>query len=231
MACCANCNSGLPCYPSPMGYGSHNAWNARQRSRGYSTFGRLGQVGAQGQPATGSQNIDDEDPEDIDLIITDEFGGGLDEGDLLEDFFPGAGTPGAVPVRVDNWDLEAQPFATYTIASGDTFVGLAKTYLGNGERWKEIYGTGGNAAKFPDPDVIKSVGPLDMPDEARDNLVAFLELDEPAGKTPGTLTTKEKKDVAKEIEDAKKRPGRIVAAALGVAALGVLGVVVYKVSS
>lgn len=102
-------------------------------------------------------------------------------------------TPGEVPAREENWNFDADP-AQYTIASGDTFVGLAKTYLGNGARWPELWNYGSNREQFPNPDVITHSGPLDMPPEARDNMLNWLRKGKPGtvpGKTPPeTITEK-----------------------------------------
>ena len=97
-------------------------------------------------------------------------------------------TPGEVPARPENWDLSADP-ATYTIAYGDTFVGLAKTYLGNGAAWPHIWKYGHNAQLFPDPDVITSAGPLQMPPDAADNMRLWLKKGKPHT-PPGKLQTK-----------------------------------------
>jgi len=98
---------------------------------------------------------------------------------------PGFVAPGAVPPRPEKWDLDHQPFAHLTLTYGDTLVGLAKTYLGAGGRWTEIWNTGGNRSKIPDPDVIMTTGPLDMPEEARANMVNWLNKGQPPGSLPG----------------------------------------------
>jgi hypothetical protein len=49
----------------------------------------------------------------------------------------GGGTPGPVSFRPGNWDQTRNP-PEYVIASGDTMVGIAALYLGNGARWTEI---------------------------------------------------------------------------------------------
>ncbi len=49
----------------------------------------------------------------------------------------GAGTPGPTSFRPGNWDQTASP-AEYVIAQGDTMVGIAALYLGDGSRWTEI---------------------------------------------------------------------------------------------
>lgn len=104
---------------------------------------------------------------------------------------PGTGSgpfvaPGAVPAREQNWNFDADP-AQYTIASGDTLVGLAKTYLGNGGWWPMIWNYGSNRDQFPNPDKLNHPGPLDMPPEARDNMLLWLKRGKPGTVVPGKL--------------------------------------------
>jgi hypothetical protein len=165
-----------------------------------------------------------EGPPSVDLEIDSAEQGLLDDIDF-DEFDVTPSTPGAVPVRPGNWNLDAKPFATYKIASGDTFVGLAATYLGDGGRWKDIWQTGSNQQQFPSPDSITHTGPLDMPDEARDKLIAFLKLppeERPA--QPGNVTDEQ----AKKIRD---RPKRLIAGAVAVVAAGTLGYLVYRAAS
>ena len=133
-------------------------------------------------------------------------------------------TPGAVPVRLENWDLAGEPFATYIIASGDTLSGLAITYLGDGTRWDEIWNTGGNKAKFPNPNVLDSIGPLDMPEEARDRMKAFISKGKPPGTTPGQIKPSEVKAI-------KERPTKIVVGVVAAVALAGTAFVVYKLAT
>lgn len=163
--------------------------------------------------------------EDVVIVGEDEF---IDlntpgTGEREDEELPITGTPGAVPVRAGNWDLEAKPFATYKIASGDTFFGLAITYLGAGGRALEIWNTGNNRQKFPDPNVIDSTGPLDMPEEARDRMNAFLKLGKTTG-TPGQIPPG-------EVRKVKEAPTRIAVAVVAGVALLVTGVVIYKVAT
>lgn len=124
-------------------------------------------------------------------------------------------TPGAVPVREANWDLEA---CTYRIASGDTFVGLAATYLGDGGRWREIWEP--NADQFPDPDTIMHTGPLDMRGEACDRMKAFVKKGKPPGTKPGDLTPD-------EVNRANRsKVPFIIAGVVGVAAVAAIGIAV-----
>jgi len=123
---------------------------------------------------------------------------------------PGTGTgqPGggiddlyAVPVRLENWDLEAQPHALYTIAYGDTFCGLGATYMGACARGMEIYHTANNVSIIgPNPSDIRTQGPIKMPEEARQNLINWIDKGQPPGIRPGktppaTLVDKAKRNV------------------------------------
>lgn len=131
---------------------------------------------------------------------------------------PGFIAPGAVPVRVDHWDLGAQPFAAYVPAFGDTFVGLAATYLGDGSRWPDIWNTGGNSSKYPNPDVIDNLGPIDMPDEARDNLKSWLKKGGPPGVVPGKTPPSKTAKAAKKLW-----PWLVGGAAIGLVAAAAMG--------
>lgn len=78
-------------------------------------------------------------------------------------------TPGSAPFVAGAWSYETTP-ATYSAQPGDTFVGLAKTYLPSnpaGIRWKEIWHM--NSQTHPDPDRVNVGDKLDMPDEAAAN--------------------------------------------------------------
>lgn len=147
-------------------------------------------------------------------------GEGDDEDETTELDIPTPGTPGAVPVRPENWDLDSEPYATYKIAAGDTFYGLAATYLGTGARWNEIYSTGRNRTIIPNPNDIRTQGPIDMPAEARDRMRAWLKGDR-KGK-PGDLTDKQ------VVAANKSKAPYIAAAVLGAVALAGLGYAIYK---
>jgi hypothetical protein len=104
------------------------------------------------------------------------------------------GWPAAVPVEASRWNTDAQP-AEYRVASGDTLSGLAATYLGSPARWKEIWDMQPGARRQgpgASPDKIFTDEILLMPDEARDNLIAFIAAGKPTGKKPGELTTTDK---------------------------------------
>lgn len=92
--------------------------------------------------------------------------------DVWPDVPPEFVAPGAVQVRPENWELDAEPYALYTLAWGDTYVGLSKTYLGDGARWPEIWDL--NRATTPDPDKIGVGQVINMPNEARDKMRAWL---------------------------------------------------------
>lgn len=105
-------------------------------------------------------------------------------------------TPGAVPVRPERWNFDVDP-ATYMLASGDTLVGLSKTYLNDpeGVRWKEIWNmqTSDFKQKRPSPDVLFVGDILRMPPEATANIKAFLALGQPSSTVPGALSPSQKK--------------------------------------
>jgi len=107
-----------------------------------------------------------------------------------------SGWPAAVSVRPDNWDMSLQP-ATYRIASGDTLSGLAATYLGAPNRVMEIWSL--QPADFRFSHSMDKITPgmiFNMPDEARDNLKAWLALGQPSNKKPGGLSKADKKTAA-----------------------------------
>ena len=104
-----------------------------------------------------------------------------------------SGWPAAVTVRPDNWDLSLPP-ATYMIAAGDTLSGLAATYLGAPNRVMEIWSM--QPADFRLNNSMDKINPgqiFNMPDEARDNLKAWLALGQPSNKKPGALSKSDKK--------------------------------------
>ena len=73
-------------------------------------------------------------------------------------------TPGAVPVRPENWKLDT---STYVLSWGDTLTGLAVTYLGNGGRWREIWDAQpGSFRESNKPDKLGVGQALLMPAEA-----------------------------------------------------------------
>ena len=89
------------------------------------------------------------------------------EGDI-----PAPRTPGAVPVRREQWRLDR---GEYVVAPGDTFVGLAATYLGSGGRWPELYKAQSAAYREAHEPGDLGVGTvLVMPAEAVQNAKALL---------------------------------------------------------
>ena len=129
-----------------------------------------------------------------------------------------------VPARVENWDLEAKPFATYKLASGDTFAGLAVTYLGDGMRAQEIYNTGNNRSRMPSMNppaewwqAQTSPIVLDMPDEARDAMIAWMAKGQPPGQKPGAIPKAERASLVNRSRNI----------AIGVGVLAVLAAAYY----
>lgn len=100
-------------------------------------------------------------------------------------------TPGSVPVVASAWNFETHP-ATYEAQQGDTFTGLAKTYLPSsppGVRWKEIWNL--NRDTHPNPDRIGVGDVLNMPDDAATNAKSAIQKgdtsDAPEGEKSGSL--------------------------------------------
>lgn len=141
----------------------------------------------------------------------------------IEDLPPGWVAPGAVPVYVDAWDTTDDP-ALYTIQGGDTLVGLAATYLGDGARWKEIwnYQTADTRSRNS-PDRITTTRVLQMPPEARDNFLNWIDRGKPGNKKPGEVKPTVVDKVARSIPG-----GRTTLYVVG--GLGVLGAL-YTLSS
>lgn len=83
---------------------------------------------------------------------------------------PGFVAPGPTELHPDRWDLDA---CMYTPAYGDTYVGLAKTYLDStGARWREIWNL--NRDIHPNPDLIDRPDAMHMPEEACQNMRRWL---------------------------------------------------------
>lgn len=223
MSCCASCPPGRSCTLGAMRY----SMPFRRRAGGtpddgYSRWAMLGAVGRRrrrwGPGNFGPLTFGQMGYTDPNLVLPP--GEGEDE----DDPFPTGGTgervpeddelppdfiaPGAVLPVADAWDLEN---CTYTIQPGDTFVGLAKTYLGNGERWRELWNP--NKGIIPNPDSITTAGPIVMTEEACNNMRAYVKKGRPPGVLPGKIPPGE---VAKLTESKTKY---YVAGAVGVAAL------------
>lgn len=97
------------------------------------------------------------------------------------------GWPGAVPVHADRWDTTTDP-ATYRVAPGDTLSGLATTYLGEPQRWREIWDMQTPEYKSKrSPDVIFAGDVLRMPPEATENFKRWRAQGSPSNQKPGEL--------------------------------------------
>jgi len=129
-----------------------------------------------------------------------------------------SGWPAAVPVRPGNWDVDFEP-AKYKIALGDTLAGLAATYLGSPQRWKEIWDIQPDVFRWNNsPDKIYPGQWFNMPDEARDNMLNWIKQGKPAHTKPGELPPE-------TIGQKAKRLGPAIAA---VGAAGVLGYFILR---
>lgn len=133
-------------------------------------------------------------PHDLGVVFLSEAGGsGADGGSsqpgdqgapavpaLPENFH----SPGAVDTAEQAWVSYNPP--KYLLQWGDTFVGLAKTYLGNGARWREIFNLQPQSARFSKGTTgwIAGQDVINMPEEAARNMQAWLKAGKPAYVTP-----------------------------------------------
>lgn len=93
--------------------------------------------------------------------------------------------PGPTELHPDRWDLDSSP-CTYTVAYGDTYVGIAKSYLDpSGQRWREVWEP--NRATHPNPDLIYPGDVIVMPKEACDNMRRWLNRGGPSNVNPADL--------------------------------------------
>jgi len=101
--------------------------------------------------------------------------GGQAGADAAEDDLPpGFVAPGPTNIdeHAERWYLDEDP-AIYVVASGDTMVGITKTYLDpTGGRWREIWDL--NRDLVPNPDELLIGDELIMPDEAAENMRRWL---------------------------------------------------------
>lgn len=145
----------------------------------------------------------------------------LQEPDSTALTVPPGQTPGAVGVRPELWDVDSTP-ARYEIGVGDTYVGLAKTYLDPlGTRWKEIWLL--NKDVHPNPNVIVAGDVIRMPAEARDNFLAWMSQGEPSS-SPAQLSRERRAGAARGWSTGQK-------VAAGVAVLAVLGIGAYALTA
>lgn len=94
-----------------------------------------------------------------------------------------SGWPAAVPVVPSAWNTNVVP-ATYVVQSGDTFSGLAATYLGDPARWRDIWDEQPQQYRWShSPDVLAGGELINMPAEAAQNFLKWKR----RGATPGEL--------------------------------------------
>ncbi len=164
--------------------------------------------------------------------------------DVIVPEAPGPVSPGAVPMRGANWDERRSP-PTYRLANGDTFAGLAATYLGTSTRWLELYEFQDESfrSKRPDPSQVFVGDVINMPPDAHASFVLHTTCPDespepvPGGKasplpsnvpTPtciprgrrGKGKTKRKKKKRKPKRTGMIVAGIIIAGGLGAAVLG-----------
>ncbi|HRC27579.1 MAG TPA: hypothetical protein PKX87_09140, partial [Alphaproteobacteria bacterium] len=146
-------------------------------------------------------------------------GGGLGGQGLSSGF---QGTPGAVPVRADNWDF---PRGEYVLEWGDTLSGLAATYLGGAGRWNEIWNAQpGTFRAKRNPSKLGAGERIKMPAEAVTNAKTLL------GAPPGSQVAPNGQVVDPSGKLISSVPTWVKVAGLGVGvvALGGAGYAVYK---
>ena len=152
----------------------------------------LGQVGEQGGPVPlivsggpAAAAVAAAIEEAAIAVAAEEVAAAIQEAADIVDAGQGV-TPGPVPVRPASWDLSAEPYATYTVASGDTFTGLAATYLLDGARWLEIWNVQPQAFRWGrSPDELWPGDVLAMPEEAKQNFLKLKKGDpHPGGDIP-----------------------------------------------
>lgn len=99
------------------------------------------------------------------------------------------GWPAPVPVRPERWiETPSGALWQYRVALGDTYSGLAGTYLGSPSRWKEIWDVQPDTYRWThSPDVLGVDEVINMPDEARDNLLNWIKQGKPGTIKPGDL--------------------------------------------
>jgi hypothetical protein len=91
--------------------------------------------------------------------------------------------PGATELHPERWDLDA---CLYTVAYGDTYVGICKTYLDpTGLRWRELWDQ--NRATTPDPDTLYPGQVLDLTGDACENMRRWTNRGGPPGVNPSEI--------------------------------------------
>lgn len=147
-----------------------------------------------------------------------------------------SGWPPAASYRPGNWDFDN---SKYALAGGDTLSGLAVTYLGSPQRWKEIWDANPQEWRFShNPDKLMAGTWIQMPFEARDMAKKML-AKPPPDTAPSTVGKKAPIPVAGENTNAPVVEGGTAAAAGSkltkalpwIAGAAVLGGVVWYVAS
>ena len=118
----------------------------------------------------------------------DDTGSGYTGTENEDNPFPlGYGWPSAVPVTEASWDTSQQP-AKYKTVFGDTFSGLAATYLNDPARWQEIWDVQSQEYRWShNADDLATGEWLVMPDEARDAYLNWINQGKPTTTKPGEL--------------------------------------------
>jgi nucleoid-associated protein YgaU len=130
----------------------------------------------------------------------------------------GSGWPADVAVVPGAWVSLDPP--RYQIQGGDTWSGLAGTYLGAKTRWKDLWDAQDQAWRWGnDPDVLGVGWVVDMTPEARDNFVSWMQLGKPTEVVPGKLPPEIPKTTEAKIKSALPYVAAGVVAAVVIAAI------------
>jgi len=121
-----------------------------------------------------------------------------------------SGWPPPAAYRPGNWNFDE---SSYVLAFGDTLSGLAITYLGSPQRWKEIWNANPQDWRWNhNPDKLMAGEKIMMPIEARDMAIAMLS-DKSSNPAPSTTGKKAPIDVPGENPNAPTVEGGVQAAA------------------
>lgn len=155
--------------------------------------------------------------DDVDIYSGSQYPGSSDSGSSGSGG-GGIAWPAARPVFSASWKQQPDGSWKYMLVEGDTLAGLATTYLGAPQRWKEIWNV--NTALIAagrKPDGLYAGELIRMPDEAID--AAGL-----AGAIDPKLTPKGKR----EATESRTKWAWIVGSVVGVGALGAGGYLLLR---
>jgi hypothetical protein len=127
-----------------------------------------------------------DDPDDGGIIVAQGPAMAVPEPEAKSAAPKAAASPKPAVPRKEAWKLGG---GRYILQSGDTFFGLAVTYLGSGPRWRELRAFQPDAwrTRNPDPNLIRAGDVILMPKEAQDRARQLGVLANVAGFSPGKV--------------------------------------------